>query len=170
MRLKPEKIDRLAVYYAGADLMDPMKGGLTPSDDMLVLPQQSGGGGLFSTLPDMVALIRSLIPGDGMLLLPESMALIKTNQLRDGLHLRFPGIMDFPGKGHGVASAVSLAPLPNEPPAVVGEYYWSGVAGTQWWVSPHNNLAGVVMTQRRMASLHPFAAELKKLTYDAVVT
>jgi CubicO group peptidase (beta-lactamase class C family) len=164
------KSDRLVTYYAGADLMEPMLSGLSRSNDMPGFPIQSGGGGLFSTLPDMVALVRGLIQGDGMLLRPESMALITTNQLPEGRNIQFAGLGELPGKGHGLASAVSMAPLPHEAPGVVGEFWWGGIAGTQWWVSPNNNLAAVVMTQRQRAFSHPFAAELKKLTYDAVIT
>ena len=67
----PEKDrGRFAAYYAGADLMDPMKPGLTRTDNspypgayLRPVPRLNGGGGLVSTLPDMVALIRSLLPG-----------------------------------------------------------------------------------------------------------
>ena len=172
-----EKRDRLVAYYDGADLMDPMKGGLTCIDDMPYpnayqqpIPRQSGGGGLVSTLPDTIALIRGLIPGEGMLLRPETLELITTNQLAKGLYIGFPGFVDLPGKGHGLVGAVSLEALSAEPPGVVGEYWWGGMAGTQWWVSPDHDLAGVVMTQRLMSTFHPFANELKKLTYDAVST
>ena len=55
---------RLAAYYAGADLMVPMKPGLTRTDDLPYpgaylrpVPMLSGGSGLVSTLPDMVALV-----------------------------------------------------------------------------------------------------------------
>src|SRR5215813_14032547 len=47
---------RLAAYYAGADLTDPMKPGLTRTDDapypgayLRAVPKLSGGGGLVST-------------------------------------------------------------------------------------------------------------------------
>ncbi len=67
----PEKDHgRLVAYYAGADLMDPMKPGLTRTDNapfpgayLRPIARLNGGGGLVSTLPDMVALIRSLLPG-----------------------------------------------------------------------------------------------------------
>jgi len=69
----PEKDqDRLAAYYTGADLVDPIKPGLTRTDNapyrgayLRPIPRLNGGGGLVSTLPDMVALIRSLLPGGG---------------------------------------------------------------------------------------------------------
>jgi CubicO group peptidase (beta-lactamase class C family) len=54
-----ESRSRLAAYYAGADLMDPMKPGLSRTDDspypgayLRPVPRLNGGGGLVSTLPD----------------------------------------------------------------------------------------------------------------------
>jgi len=42
------------------------------------------------------------------------------------------------------------------------------VAGTQWWISPKRNMAGVMMAQRQMAFVHPFSFEFKRLAYEAV--
>jgi CubicO group peptidase (beta-lactamase class C family) len=49
-----------------------------------------------------------------------------------------------------------------------GQFYWGGIAGTQWWISPKANAAGILMTQRQMAFAHPFAVEFKRLAYQAV--
>ena len=170
------KRDRFAKLYIGADLMAPMKGGLTPFDAMPApgaylqpAARQSGGGGLVTTLPDMVALIRALVPGGKTLLKPATLALMHANQLPAGMNIRFTGIGELPGKGHGLASAVSVTALPFEHPQVAGDIWWGGIAGTQWWINPRENLAAVVMTQRHMGFAHPFAAELKKLTYQAAL-
>ena len=42
------------------------------------------------------------------------------------------------------------------------------MAGTQWWISPKRNMAGVMMAQRQMAFVHPFSFEFKRLAYEAV--
>jgi CubicO group peptidase (beta-lactamase class C family) len=42
------------------------------------------------------------------------------------------------------------------------------VAGTQWWISPKRNMAGVMMAQRQMAFVHPFSFEFKRLAYEAI--
>ena len=91
------KQDRLVAYYLGADLMNPMKPGLTRTDNapypgayLRPVPRLSGGGGMVSTLPDMVALIRSLLPGGPTLLKPDTIALAMTNQLPEGTWMRFP--------------------------------------------------------------------------------
>jgi CubicO group peptidase (beta-lactamase class C family) len=166
---------RLAAYYAGADIMDPMRPGLTRTDDspypgayLRPVPRLNGGGGLVSTLPDMVALIRSLLPGGPTLLKPDTIAQVMTNQLPDGVWLRFARVGDLPGRGFGLAGALILQPSSFDHKDSVGELYWGGIAGTQWWISLRANVAGLLMTQRQMAFTHPFAGEFKQLAYEAV--
>jgi CubicO group peptidase (beta-lactamase class C family) len=166
---------RLAAYYAGADLMDPMKPGLTRTDDapypgayLRPFPRLNGGGGLVSTLPDMVALIRSLLPGGPTLLKPDTIALMMTNQLPEGTWIRFPVVGDIRGRGFGLAGGLVLEPSPFDHKNAAGELFWGGVAGTQWWISPKAGVAGLIMTQRQMAFTHPFAVEFKRLAYEAV--
>jgi hypothetical protein len=57
-------------------------------------------------LPDMVALIRSLLPGGSSLLKPATMALMMTNQLPDGMWIRFPIVGELRGRGFGLAGAL----------------------------------------------------------------
>ncbi len=166
---------RFAAYYSGADLLDPMKPGLTRADHLPYpqaylrpVPKLSGGGGLVSTLPDMVALVRSLLPGGPTLLKPETIALMMTNQLPAGVWIRFPQFGEIHGRGHGLAGSVTLVPSQIDPKDSTGELQWGGIAGTHWWISPKANLAGLLMTQREMAFWHPFSFEFKRLTYEAV--
>jgi CubicO group peptidase (beta-lactamase class C family) len=172
----PEKDQgRLVAYYAGADLMEPMKPGLTRTDNspypgayLRPVPRFNGGGGLVSTLPDMVALIRSLLPGGPTLLKPETIASMMANQLADGVWMRFAMMGELVGKAYGLAGGLILKPSPFDHPDSQGELYWGGVAGTQWWISPKRNMAGVMMAQRQMAFIHPFSFEFKRLAYEAV--
>lgn len=166
---------RLVAYYAGADLMEPMKPGLTRTDNapfpgayLHPVARLNGGGGLVSTMPDMVALIRSLLPGGKTLLKPDTIAQMMTNQLPDGQWIRFAMMGEQPGKAHGLAGGLILKPGPFDHPDAAGEFYWGGVAGTQWWISPKRNMAGVIMAQRQMAFVHPFSFEFKRLAYEAI--
>jgi CubicO group peptidase (beta-lactamase class C family) len=166
---------RLVAYYAGADLVDPMKPGLTRTDDspypgayLRPVPRLSGGGGLVSTLPDMVALIRSLLPGGPTLLKPDTIALLTTNQLVDGVWMRFPMVGELRGKAFGLAGGLILEPSPIDHKDSTGEVFWGGVAGTQWWISPKANVAGLMMAQRQLGFFHPFVFEFKRLAYEAV--
>jgi CubicO group peptidase (beta-lactamase class C family) len=167
--------NRLVAYYAGADPIDPMKPGLTRADAlpypdayMRPFPRQTGGAGLVSTLPDMVALIRSLLPGGPTLLKPHTIELMMTNQLPDGMWIRFPAYGEIRGRGHGLAGALILEPSAFDHQDASGELFWGGRAGTQWWISPRKNTAGLIMAQREAGFAHPFAVEFKRLAYEAV--
>src|SRR5262245_785267 len=174
--LVPEKSrSRLATYYAGADPMEPLRPGLTRTDDIPSLgvyfrsvPRLNGGAGLVSTLPDMVALIRCFLPGGPTLLKPDTIALMMTNQLADGVWIRSTLLGELKGKAFGLAGGLIVEPTPLDHSASAGELYWGGIAGTQWWISPKANVAGVMMTQRHMGLSHPFAIEFKRLAYEAV--
>ena len=169
------KQGRLVAYYRGADRMDPMKPGLTQIDDqpypqayLRPLPFLSGGGGLVTTMPDMLALVTALLPGSDTLLKPETLKQMMTNQLPEGRIITFATRGPVPGKGFGLGGAVTFAPLPFDPPNSTGEYQWGGVAGTHWWICPGANTAGVLMAQREMAFWNPFFFEFKRLAYEAV--
>ena len=122
--------NRLVAYYAGADLIDPMKPGLTRTDDapypgayLRPFPSQNGGGGLVSTLPDMVALIRSLLPGGPTLLKPDTIALMMTNQLPAGVWIRFPAVGEVHGRAFGLAGGVIMEPSAFDHPDARGEFF-----------------------------------------------
>ncbi len=165
---------RLVAFYKGADVLNPMKPGLWKIDDtppqgyLKPLPRLSGGGGLVSTLSDMLALVRSLLPGGDRLLKPETIAQMMTNQLPDGRTIRFARLGPIAGKGFGLGGAVTFAPSPIDPPNSTGEFQWGGVAGTHWWICPQANTAGVLMAQREMSFWNPFFFEFKRLAYEAV--
>jgi len=172
----PEKDHgRLVAYYAGADMMAPMKPGLTRIDNspfpgayLTPIPRLSGGGGLVTTMPDMVALIRSLLPGGRALLKPETIAQMMSNQLPEGQWIRFATLGEQPGRAFSLAGGLILKPGPFDHSDAAGELYWGGVGGTQWWISPSRNMAGVMMAQRYMSFTHPFSFEFKRLAYEAI--
>ena len=173
----PADRDRLTAFYVGANLMEPMKPGLTRAEVELLninplvsTPRLSAAGGLVTTLPDMVSMIQALLPGDGMLLRQETMALIKAPQVEKGICLRFPVRGDVPGKAYSAAGSVTLKPSSIDPPKSMGEVQWGGLGGTHWWILPHYNIAAVVMAHRVMSFWHPFSFELKRLTYEALLS
>jgi CubicO group peptidase (beta-lactamase class C family) len=168
------KQDRLAAYYRGADIMDPMKPGLFRIDDkpypqayLRPFPRLSGGGGLVTTMPDMLALVRALLPGSDALLKPDTIKQMMTNQLPQGEIIRFATRGPMPGKGFGLGGSVTFAPTRIDPPNSTGEFQWGGVAGTHWWICPQANTAGVLMTQRELSFWNPFFFEFKRLAYEA---
>ncbi len=171
----PEKHDRLVAYYKGADLLDPTKPGLTklenapfPGAYLRPFPRLSGGGGLVTTMPDMIALVRALLPGGPQLLKPATIAEMMRNQLKDGQWIRFAMLGPMPGKAYGLGGATTVEPGPLDPPAAQGEFQWGGVAGTHWFINPRENLAGIVMAQRYMAFWNPFFFDFKRQAYAAM--
>ena len=99
---------------------------------------------------------------------PETIAQMMTNQLPEGQWIRFAMMGEQPGKAYGLAGGLILQPSAFDHPDASGEFYWGGVAGTQWWISPKKNMAGVMMAQRQMAFVHPFSFEFKRLAYETV--
>jgi CubicO group peptidase (beta-lactamase class C family) len=170
-----QDLPRLAAMYSGADPTKPLAPGLTRNDDWpypkaftVPVPSQSGGGGLVTTLPDMVALMRSLMPGGPALLKPEAVALMMSNQLPEGVSIRFPTVGPVPGKVFGLGGAITVKPGAYDPPGSLGEFEWGGIGGTHWWINPRHNIAGLAMTQRQHGFWHPFSFEFKRLAYAAL--
>ena len=169
------KLDRLASYYSGSDPQNILQRGLrkldkSPYPGAFVTPvaRLSGGGGLVSSMQDMLALMRSFMPDGDTLLQAETIQLMMQNHLPAGMGIAFPGVGAVPGKGFGLGGAVTITPSSIDPPASAGEFEWGGIAGTHWWISPHHNIAGVLMTQRLMSFWHPFSFDFKRLAYQAL--
>jgi CubicO group peptidase (beta-lactamase class C family) len=171
----PARIERLCALYAGVDLTDPNKPGLKRLDDKPFpgaytrkTPRESGGGGLVSTLPDTVRLLRSLIPGGPTLLKPQTLNLMWQNQLPPGVCIEFPNRPREPGHCFALGSAVTLEAGPGEPAEAKGEVGWGGLAGTIWWINPRLGIAAALMTQRHFGVNDPFAFEFKRAAYRAL--
>jgi CubicO group peptidase (beta-lactamase class C family) len=171
----PEKRDRLTVLYEGADFEDPDKPGLPRVDDkpypgayLQRMPLESGGGGLVSTLDDSIRLMQALIPGGPTLLKPDTLHMMFSNQLAEGLHVRFHGTPPNPGQLFGLGSAVRAFPGPGEPAEVAGEASWGGLAGTLWWINPRLGVAAVLLTQRYFGYAHPYGLRFKRNAYRAL--
>lgn len=173
--LPAAKLERLCALYQGVDILDPRKPGLLRVDDKPYrgaytskAPQESGGGGLVSTLGDTIKFIQSLIPGGPTLLKPATIDLMCQNQLPKGLCVDFPNMPRFENKCFGLGSSVATGTIPVEPPEVVGEISWGGMAGTIWWINPRIGIAAVLMTQRYLGFGNPYALKFKWQAYEAL--
>jgi len=119
----------------------------------------SGGGGIYSTAPDYLALIRTLLRGgslDGVRILrPETVALMGRNQIGDieaGILKTtvpassndvdfFPGIRLRWGFGH----MINMQAVADGRSA--GSLTWGGLFNTYYWIDPARRIAAVFMTQ-----------------------
>ena len=169
------KRNRLTALYVGVDVANPTKPGLLRADSMpypgaYVTPTvfESGGGGLVTTLGDTVCLLQSLVPGGPALLKPQTVQMMSTNQLPDGMWLKFPNFPSWVGRGFGLGSSVSVFPGRLDPAEVTGEVSWGGLAGTAWWFNPRLNIAGVLMTQRFYGQSGTHTVAFKQEAYKAL--
>jgi CubicO group peptidase (beta-lactamase class C family) len=141
-----ENTDRLTEPFAA----DPWSGEKVQLFNMLEQPvMESGGGGLVSTTMDYARFCQMLL-GRGTL---DGARIIghKTLQLMASDHLGPKVRVDSPmlpaGHGFGLGFAVrthqGMAPFAGS----VGQFYWSGMAGTFFWIDPKEELFTVFMSQ-----------------------
>jgi len=129
---------------------DPWNGEKVQLFNMLEKPvMESGGGGLVSTTMDYARFCQMLLNGgvlDGNRLIGR-----KTLELMASDHLAPHVKVDSPlmpaGHGFGLGFAVrtgkGLAPFPGS----LGQFFWSGMAGTFFWIDPTEDMFAVFMMQ-----------------------
>lgn len=163
-----DRADRMAALYIG-DLREPARPGLRRADHLPYegayrkpVARLNAGGGLVSSLDDYSALVKALLQGGAPLLRPETMPLLLQNQLAPGQWIGGAGIPAVPGRGHSFAGSVTVEPSAVDPASVPGQLQWGGLAGTKWFLSPREDLAAVLMTQRYMGSELAFWGEFQQ--------
>ncbi|MGD0184189.1 MAG: serine hydrolase domain-containing protein [Roseiarcus sp.] len=110
---------------------------------------ESGGGGLVSTIGDYARFL-AMASGGGALngariLGSRTLAFMASDHL--GPHVVKNHFLLWPGHGFGLGFAVRLEPGIAPRAGAVGEYFWGGVAGTVFWVSPRDALFAILMVQ-----------------------
>jgi CubicO group peptidase (beta-lactamase class C family) len=110
---------------------------------------ETGGGGLMSTLGDYTRFAAMLSSGgaiDGVRILgPQTLAFMASDHLDakvDRSHFLL-----WPGHGFGLGFAVRTDPGKAPTAGSVGEFFWGGMMGTAFWVSPRDSLFAVLMVQ-----------------------
>ncbi len=172
--VEESKMDRFITIYAPTDLFDPMKPGLVQAEDKKSGPYASkpkflsGGGGLVSTVSDYLSFLRMIVSGgsldDVRILAPETLELMRINQLPPGVGVAFP-MWSMPGTVFGLGFALKQSLTDEEPAGALNEYHWGGMAGTHSWMSPTQGITGFCLTQRMPGFWHPFSHEFKTLCY-----
>ena len=143
--LSPAQQERIAEPFA----TDPDSGEPVVMMDARVVPRfESGGGGLLSTAADYARFLQLMCSRgsfDGVRL-----ASRKTIEWMTADHLgAIPanGDLLLPGHGFGLGFAVrthaGLAPQAGS----VGQYFWTGIGGTSFFVDPAEDLFAMLLTQ-----------------------
>jgi CubicO group peptidase (beta-lactamase class C family) len=141
-----ENAARLAEPFA----TDPWTGENVLLFNMLEKPvMESGGGGLVSTTMDYARFCQMLLGGgalDGMRIIGrKTLELMASDHL--GTNVKIQGTLTQPGHGFGLGFGVrtqaGIAPFMGS----VGQFFWSGIGGTLFWIDPREELFAVFMSQ-----------------------
>ena len=126
----------------------------------------SGGGGLVSTGIDYMRfclMLSGMGKFDGARILKrKTVQEMTSNQLPDSA---YPISRPPKGRGFGLGFAVRVEKIDSEPSSI-GEYEWLGGAGTEFWISPRDEL--VVITLSQALPMRDLGATVKPLVYSAI--
>lgn len=145
----PENHGRLAQAYA----TDPVTEIPVKLNPMLERPNfLSGGGGLASTMADYLRFARLLQNGgelDGVRLVARKTLSFMTDDHLVGLPAARTGQSYLPGAGYGFGLGFAVRTHEGGPimPGSVGDFTWSGLAGTYFWIDPKEDLLAIFMMQ-----------------------
>ena len=161
-----ENADRLAEPFA----TDPWTGEKVQLFNMLEKPvMESGGGGLVSTTMDYARFCQMLLNGgtlDGNRIIGrKTLELMASDHLGPKVRLEshlVPAGHSF-GLGFAVRTQQGMAPFAGS----VGQFFWSGMAGTFFWIDPKEQLFAVFMSQGP-GQREYFRTLVRSLVYAAV--
>jgi CubicO group peptidase (beta-lactamase class C family) len=171
--LPADKLDR----YARALAKDPLSGAANPpihhAGDK---PQiwDSGGGGTVSTVADYLrfaeAMRRGGTLGSVQILGRGTVALMTCDHLPAALNNRIADSMDpaAAGYGFGLGFAVRHQSGIAAMAGSAGDYYWSGVYGTYFWIDPTEELSVVFMAAAPGLIRLRYRQLMRNLVYQAL--
>ncbi|MEC8833980.1 MAG: serine hydrolase domain-containing protein [Pseudomonadota bacterium] len=137
----------------------------------------SGGGGLVSTMSDYFRFTEMLRRGGSLdgtrVLKAETVALMTRDHLPDIL----PTVEDGTnrrailqrGRGFGLGFDVVLDTANRRGAASIGDYSWSGIAGTFFWIDPVLDIVAIGMIQVLRSPLR-LSFEMKNLVHASLMT
>ncbi|MCE8002888.1 serine hydrolase domain-containing protein [Billgrantia ethanolica] len=148
------KLDRLPICY-GRDFL---------SGEVVVLHEahgglfgrppafESGGGGLVSTVDDLLAFGRMMLDdgayGSERVLSRPTVELMTMDHITPEQKAASPFFAGF-WNDHGWGLGMAVFTARRDLAGVPGRFGWDGAFGTSWWVDPKERMVGVFMTQRR---------------------
>jgi CubicO group peptidase (beta-lactamase class C family) len=129
---------------------DPWTGEKVQLFNMLDRPaMESGGGGLVSTTMDYARFCQMLLNGgslDGNRIIGrKTLELMASDHLNPKVAIK--GTLLTPGHGFGLGFAVRNSAGIASFPGSVGQFFWSGMGGTFFWIDPKEELFAVFMSQ-----------------------
>jgi CubicO group peptidase (beta-lactamase class C family) len=172
----PEKMHRLASSHTWDSHHNKIA--LTPPEvrrDYTNVTFFAGGAGLVSTIIDYMRFCEMVRNGGSFngkrLLGPKTVQLMGSDQLTP--EVRAEGVGQYPSAdfypGQSMALGFGVITNPNITPAISsrGELSWGGIAGTQFWIDPEEEIIGIAMVQL-YRSPWPLRFDFKVATYQAL--
>jgi len=164
--------------YAHALPNDPLTGAAqTLFHEREEAPQwESGGGGAVSTAVDYLAFAEMLRNGDTLsgqrVLGPKTVRLMISDHLGPGIDNRIADTMDpaAEGYGFGLGFAVRRSNGVSALSGTAGDFYWSGVFGTYFWIDPAEEMSCVIMTASPGDMRLRFRQLSRALIYQAIAS
>jgi CubicO group peptidase (beta-lactamase class C family) len=161
--------------------VDPASGNRPPMRDTALRPKWiAGGSALLSTAGDYVRFCQMLLNGGELggtrPLSPSTIALMTSDHLSPEIRrspstpILFGALAPTPelGIGFGLGFAVRTHSGRNPLPGSVGDFSWSGVTGTYFWIDPKQQLIAILMMQAPIQRLH-YRYLMRTLVYQAIV-
>ncbi|MCK0162965.1 serine hydrolase domain-containing protein [Marinobacter sp. S6332] len=138
----------------------------------------SGGGGLVSTIDDYFHFAQALCQGGEF----QGQRIIGRKTFEFMRHNHLPGNQDLPGlsvgafsetpyagSGFGLGFSVKTDVAKSQVNGSVGEYGWGGLASTNFYIDPVEELVVIFMTQLIPSSSYPIRQELRAIVNGALV-
>lgn len=176
--VRDDKLDRFAacyLYEAGDrfKLQDEPEASNYRRQDRF----QSGGGGLVSTIDDYFHFAQALCQGGSF----RGRRIIGRKTLEFMRQNHLPGNQDLPGlsvgafsetpyagSGFGLGFSVKTDVAKSQINGSVGEYGWGGLASTNFYIDPVEELVMIFMTQLIPSSSYPIRQELRAIVNGAL--
>lgn len=180
-QVSDDQLDRFAACYQYQPELEQQ---FTLLDDPELSPYRnkseflSGGGGLVSTIDDYYHFAQALCQGgeyQGQRIIGR-----KTLEFMRSNHL--PGNQDLPGlsvgsfsetpyagSGFGLGFSVKTDVAKSQVNGSLGEYGWGGMASTNFFIDPIEELLMIFMTQLVPSSAYPIRQELRAIVNGALV-
>ncbi len=176
--LDTDQLERVGALFLRTTAQTTQRlGGAVP--ERRVSPVDLGGGGLFSTIEDYLHFALMLMNRgtfDGRRILgPRTADLMTTNHLPGGVDVvdlcRYrPQPINQPGEGFGLGVSIATNPTAAKNFALQGEFGWGGMASTNFFVSPKDQLVVIFMTQLIPSSAYAFGHEIHRLLVPALTS
>ena len=162
--------------------INPATGQRPPVPNVTKKPKWlSGGGGLVSTAQDYARLCLMFLNGgtlDGVRLVSrKTVEHMTSNHIPPGYKSAYPvqSQIGWPspsletGQGFGSGFAINCEPGLSPLPGSKGDYYWSGIFGTYFWIDPKEQLIAILMDQSPpMTLVFPYQYLMRYYVYQAI--